>query len=304
MDRTFHLFCLILSSSTFAQSGPVFHWRLDETSGNTAYATAGSSNGTLVGSVLWDANGGHHQGAARFDGVDDRIVLGSCDLTSGGQEISLSLWVKPDFVTGMERTLIAKTSGPQAGDHVWSIAFINATALRFRLRTGGTVTELSAPPSSLFGGAWYHIVATYDGSQMRLYVNASLMGSTPKTGSVDYAPQAPASIAATSTGAQAFSGWIDDVRIYDRALPDAEILDLLFETITTTVPETTVSLKNGSLHCTTDWQRMEIMDAMGRSLASYTRTTNTVDLPPLSAGIYLVCLQGHGTRTTTRLMVP
>ncbi len=143
MDRTFHLFCLILSSSTFAQSGPVFHWRLDETSGNTAYATAGSSNGTLVGSVLWDANGGHHQGAARFDGVDDRIVLGSCDLTSGGQEISLSLWVKPDFVTGMERTLITKTSGPQAGDHVWSIAFINATALRFRLANGrhGNGTE-------------------------------------------------------------------------------------------------------------------------------------------------------------------
>lgn len=305
MERTLRLACLLLSSSSFAQSGPVFHWRLDESSGTTAYASTGGSNGTLAGSVLWDPNGGHHQGAARFDGVDDRIVLGSCDATSGGQEISLSLWVKPDFVTGMERTLIAKTTGPQASDHVWSITFINATAMRFRLRTGGIVTELATPPSSLFGGAWYHIVATYDGSQMRLYVNASLMGSTSKTGSVDYAPQAPASIAAISTGTQAFSGWIDDVRIYDRALPDAEILDLLFETITTDVPEAEVTWQNGSLRTTSDWQRMEIMDPMGRSLAHYARTTkNAADLPPLSAGFYLVCLQGHGTRTTTRVMVP
>lgn len=254
---------------------------------------------------MWDPSGGHHLGAARFDGVDDRIVLGPCDLTNGGDAISISLWFKPDFVTGMERTLIAKTVGPQLSDHVWSVALINATALRFRLKTGGTTTELATPPSSLFGGVWYHLAAVYDGGEMRLYINGGLMGNTAKSGTIGYHPQSPAALAATSNGTQPFSGWLDDVRIYDIALSDAEIIDILFEDLSTSTAERTAFGDPRSLeHLFSTYEHITICDQLGRATSINALNPTTVDLPSLSAGIYLVCLQGHGTRTALRLVVP
>lgn len=224
-------------ATTIAAQVPVYHWPLDESTGLTAHAWGGS-DGLLAGGTTWDPLGGHHQGAARFDGVNDRIVLGPCDITSGTGGFTISLWTKPDFVTGMERTLIAKAVGPQATDHIWSIAFVNGTALRFRVQAGGSTTELTTSPSSLFGGNWYHIVGVYDGAEMRLYVNAGLLGSMAMSGVIGLHPQAPAALGALSTGSQPYSGWIDDVRLYDRALDLNEITELLFATMTTDVGTT------------------------------------------------------------------
>ncbi len=306
MARQLVYSALLVSSVSFAQPSPAFYWKLDGTSGNTATAATGGSDGTLVGGVLWDPAGGHHQGAARFDGVNDRIVFGACDLTNGGDVMSISLWIKPDFVTGMERTLIAKTVGPTAADHVWSIALINSTALRFRLKTGGTTTELSTAPSSLSGGTWYHMVAVYDGTQMRVYTNGSLMGAVPKSGSIGYHPQAPASLGATSTGTEPFSGWIDDVRVYDFALSDLDIMNILFEGVTTAIPGHAIACTPTTFaQLASGYEQVTLSDAMGRTVLHRSlNTSSNVELPSLSAGIYLVCFQGHGTRTATRMVVP
>ena len=306
MERRIFYFALLVGTVSYAQPSPVFYWKLDAASGSNAVAAVGGSDGTLVGGVLWDPAGGHHQGAARFDGVNDRIVVGACDLTNGGDAISLSLWIKPDFVTGMERTLIAKTIGPNAADHVWSIALVNATALRFRLKTGGITTELSTPPSSLFGGTWYHMVAVYDGGEMRLYTNGSLMGAGPKSGSIGYHPQAPASLGATSTGTEPFSGWIDDVRVYDVALSDADIIDILFESVTTAISDPSIACSPATIQrLMIGYEELWLTDALGRTVLHRTiNTSSGLELPTLSAGIYLVCLQDHGTRTTARMVVP
>ncbi|MBK7944807.1 MAG: LamG domain-containing protein [Flavobacteriales bacterium] len=240
---------------------PLFHWPLDESSGNIAHCWGGDP-GFLAGSTTWAPTSGHHQGAARFDGVDDRIILGPCDITTGNNAITISFWAKPDFVTGMERTLVAKATGPQLSDHVWSVSFVSGTALRFRLKAGGVSSELSTPPSSIFGGTWHHIAALHDGAQMRLYLNGSLMGTAPKTGLIGLHPQAPASIGALSTGTQAFSGWIDDVRIYDRALSEPELLGLLFENMTTEMSEPSSIEMIDQQH----FETITVHDAMGRVL--------------------------------------
>jgi len=307
-QATFLLFTLHLVSAS-AQSGPAYYWLLDETSGTMAQAFSGGSPGVLQGGVLWDPIGGHHQGAARFDGVDDRILLGPCDLTNGGAQITLSLWVRPDFVTGMERTLIAKATGPTAEDHQWSIAFVNATALRFRLRTGGTTTELNTSPSSIFSGTWYHVAAVYDGAQMWLYINGGLMASTSKSGSLNFAPQAPASLGAQSTGSAPFSGWIDDVRIYDRALTGTEVIGILFEQITTGIADAphALSYRDGMLHVPAGhWTTVTIIDPSGRTVmerpVAYTLTNTEVGTLP--TGIYLVCLLGPEQRSVHRMLLP
>jgi hypothetical protein len=287
--------CLALLLCPLAASAqpPAYHWLLDESSGAVAHALAGGQDGVLAGGTVWDPGGGRYQGAARFDGVDDRIILGACDLTNGGGEFSVSLWAKADLVTGMERTLIAKAIGPALSDHIWSIAFVNGTSLRFRLRAGASATELATSPSSLFGGAWYHIAATYDGQRMRLYVNGALMADGAKTGAVAYAPQSPASLGATSTGAQPFSGWIDDPRIYGRCLSPTEVLGLVMADIATgTAQAMPLQAPEGALRCT-------VRDAAGRLLRAYpVKAGERIALDDLPRGISLFTLEcADGART-------
>ncbi|MBX2979095.1 MAG: LamG domain-containing protein [Flavobacteriales bacterium] len=264
------LLFVFLGLGSHAQSGLIHHWPLDESAGNVAQDLVSGSTGLLQAGALWAPGQGYHGGAVRTDGVDDRVLLGPCDLLNGSGGITLSLWVKPDFVTAMERTLIAKTSGPQTSDHIWSIAFVNATALRFRLRTAGTVHELSTPPSSLFGGTWYHIVASYDGSMMRLYVNGSLMAFAPASGSIGVFPAAPASLGARSTGAAPFSGWLDDVRIFDRGLSEPEILGILLGSVPTALdPPQVITDARSAANFPETWSHLRIMDLAGRTLREH-----------------------------------
>ena len=305
MDRSLLLLGAFLTiSNVCAQVVPVYHWPLDESTGLMAHAWGGS-DGTLLGGTQWDPNGGHHQGAARFDGVDDRIVLGACDITTG-DGFSISLWTKADFVTGMDRTLVAKTIGPQLADHIWSVAFTNGSALRFRLKAGGSTTELATPPASLFGGMWYHIVVTYDGAEMRLLLNGALMAEVAKSGAIGYHPQAPASLGALSTGTQLYSGWIDDVRIFDRALTDAEVLDLLFGSMTTSIDDPGSSSDLSQLlQRAAPGDRFVVRDILGRLERTLAATTlSDLDLSSLPAGIHTVCLEGLAGRQGVRVLVP
>jgi len=70
---------------------------------------------------------------------------------------------------------------------------------------------------------WSHLALTFDGAALRLYVNGQLVGSKAQTGSV------PVTSGVLSIGGnniwsdQYFSGRIDEIRIYNRALNQQEI---------------------------------------------------------------------------------
>ncbi len=290
-----------------AQPTPQFHWLLNETSGTAATEVYGGTPGLLQGGPTWAPGAGHHGGACRFDGVDDRIILGPCDMTTGTGEFSFSVWMKPDFVTAMDRTIIAKTIGPGAQDHIWSMTFVSASALRFRLRTGAQTTQLATPPSSIFSGIWYHVVGAYDGSAMRIYLNGALMAETPATGSMGFHPQAPASVAALSTGAAPFSGWVDDIRLYDVGLTQPDVIDILLEEELTTALPSTFSEPIGNDRweaLQANWARSTLIDALGRPVERPSfDPVSGVDLSGLAPGLYLVCLQEQDRRATWPIMV-
>lgn len=287
---------LLPTASLVAQPTPLFHWALNETDGTVAHDVYNNASGILQGGATWAPTAGHHGGACRFDGVSGRIILGPCDITTGTGEFSLSAWVRPDFVTAMDRTIIAKTVGTSAQDHIWSMTFVNASALRFRLRTGPATTQLSTSPSSIFSGVWYHVVGTFDGATMRIYLNGSLMAETPASGAMGFHPQAPASVAALSTGAAPFSGWIDDVRIYDRGLTQQDVIDILLDNgVATSLREDPPRLMpDGRLAMPTGhWTAGRLLDAAGRNVRGIApnQLADGFDLNGIAPGLYLVCLQ-------------
>ena len=70
--------------------------------------------------------------------------------------------------------------------------------------------------------AWTHVALTYDGTTMQLYVNGVLAASQARTGSIQ-ASSNPLWIGGNSPYGEYFQGLIDEIRIYNRALTQAEI---------------------------------------------------------------------------------
>src|SRR5690606_39718643 len=74
-------------------------------------------------------------------------------------------------------------------------------------------------------GTWLHLVGTYDGTRMRIYVNGVEQGS--KTGPESIGVNSlPLGIGAESNATRATKGAVDGVRLYDPALSAAAVADL------------------------------------------------------------------------------
>jgi hypothetical protein len=80
----------------------------------------------------------------------------------------------------------------------------------------------AAGPSAIAVGAWTYLTATYDGTAEKLYVNGQQVASVPLSRSVEVS-DGNLRIGGNAVWSEWFSGLIDEVRVYNRALPQSEI---------------------------------------------------------------------------------
>ena len=204
--------------------GLVLSLDFDETTGAALDGSASGRNGQIRGATRVAGKVGS---ALSFDGIDDWVtvldgVTGSnLDLTNG---MTLEAWVNPGAMTGWE-TVILKERGA-AGSNAMSYALYaadGAGAPPSGVVRVGTADRTVVGTSPLAAGAWAHIATTYDGVTQRLFVNGELISSRPQTGNIAAGNQ-PLRIGGNNAFAGEFyNGLIDNVRVYNRALPEAEI---------------------------------------------------------------------------------
>ena len=161
---------------------------------------------------------GRFGSALSFDGVNDLVNVAdanSLDLTTG---MTLEAWVNPASIGGAWRTVLLKETagglayGLYAGEDA-GLPSVHAY----------TTSELDTRgPSGLPPNAWSHLAATYDGAALRLYVNGAQVSSRALTGAMRVTGQ-PLRIGGNSVWGEWFSGRIDEVRVYNRALSAAQI---------------------------------------------------------------------------------
>jgi hypothetical protein len=172
--------------------------------------------GTISGAA-WSPSGrfGH---ALSFDGVDDWVTIADAnalDLTTG---MTLEAWVNPSALSGW-RTAVLKEA-PNALAYAL-YAHDNAP------RPAVTITVAGLDRSALGASAlplntWTHLAATYDGTTLRLFVNGVQVGTLAVSGPMATSAGA-LRIGGNAVWGEYFSGLIDEVRIYNRALTAAEI---------------------------------------------------------------------------------
>lgn len=93
--------------------------------------------------------------------------------------------------------------------------------IRFTITAGGVEQTITTRIGTISANKWHHIVGTYNGSQIRLYIDGIFVATAPLTGMLAVAQDLQ--IGNYPAANHYFHGLIDEVRIYNRALPIAKI---------------------------------------------------------------------------------
>lgn len=214
-------------------NGLLAHWRLDENSGTTAYDTSGNGyDGTMSGGV--DATNDSVTGAVRnaisFDGPStiNNIAIAYDTWQALSADFSLAAWVKFDpakATSGSGYRVISSQMSPTAHYFLRVENVSDSRVPQFGVR-GATGALTMTGTTDINDGNWHYIVATRTGNAHRLYLDGVQEDTTrvANTGAIDTGQDLH--IGAYNTTSENFPGFIDDVRLYNRAIDEEEITKL------------------------------------------------------------------------------
>ncbi len=202
-----------------------FNGNADDESGN-------GNHGTVYGAVLTTDRFGNAESAYNFNGVNNYIQIAFAAALHPSI-FSLSAWFNTTD-TG-RGTIITSDLDSKYCNHGYELGVYNGLGFFLTDPTSncqdGKVVW-SNNPLIINNGAWHHIVAIFDGSQMMLYVDGVLQDQIISTSTYSK-PNSYLRIGMTKNSGgydqRYFDGFIDEVRIYNRALSDTEVQELYNE---------------------------------------------------------------------------
>jgi len=208
----------------------------------TAEDIQGGNHGTLQNGT--DLTGGKVGAAFMFDGIDDFVkVPASPSLNVGaGNGFTIEAWLNPNTNDGAARPLVEWNSsdagGLTFGVHLWINEAYNGVGGQGAIYanivdTSGGFHLVGSAAGVIQPNTYQHVTLTYDkssglasiflnGEQLDLFVNGQRIGDTANIGSIT--PQTSSDLyLGHRTARPHFSGAMDEVSIYNRALSETEI---------------------------------------------------------------------------------
>lgn len=219
----------------------VLHYSFEnDPEGFAADSSPARNHGQLVGPIT------HEQTVrgkvVRLTGPNTYIASAAKTLnTDGWPAITLSAWVLLKRYTAYGVVMArGEISGSKSGGFFMQVGGRNGPLRRpGRFSVAGSELEPTSlavdadPPLKL--NEWYHLVGTYDGREISFYVNGALDSRAPATGKGAPLADDPATRLVIGNSATQpyiawpdmyFDGWLDDVRIWKRALTSSQVEQL------------------------------------------------------------------------------
>lgn len=195
-------------------------WRLVADSFDSM--TTGAIVKDIIDTTLAEEGVWYNPSALSFDGVDDRVDCGNNAVFSLTSTITLEARIKPSATISTFQRCIANENAGSG----YAFGVFATNNFEFYGGTAGNV-NLKTTSSPLAIDAWQHIAATYDTSlgsnNLKLFLNGVLV--TQKTITTPLAVSGlNLSIGSRPNGGILFAGSIDDVRIWNVARTESEIL--------------------------------------------------------------------------------
>ncbi|MDH5378372.1 MAG: GDSL-type esterase/lipase family protein, partial [Gammaproteobacteria bacterium] len=217
------LFPLIVLSAPVQSASYNGIWTFDENSGTTANDTSGKNNhGSFNGSPSWGT--GISGSGLSFSGGSDRVLVSdspSLDFASG---ITLAAWIKPSQLA--TQYVIKKATSNTTDGYELGLSSSGVVFVRFNQPSSGNTYRLNSlsnyPTDS---STWMHVVATYDGAEIKLYINGALESTKAATLSIAKNNLSLA-FGAQHDGLYPYAGMLDEIHVGPTALTALEVADL------------------------------------------------------------------------------
>ncbi len=247
--------------------GLVGWWKMNEaswngTSGEVFDSSYTENNGTRSGNAT--TTGGKYGRAGTFDGSGDYVnITANSELNISGSSITIASWVSFDVNT-RNNFILEKQAGTGKHYYFWygantSVCGASANKIVFGYRDETSFKNYcyNWTPTS---GTWYHLAATTNGDEVKIYINGINIITLPQIGNLQDSITGDLHLGAESpvSGAE-LDGRLDEVRLYRRTLTSDEITSIynyrpgpiahwkFDETSGTTAYDSTITASNGTL---------------------------------------------------------
>jgi VCBS repeat-containing protein len=208
------------------------HYRFDDAAFPITDYSGKSNSGQVVGTPVFSTDtfdDSRNSLDLGFSGADGHAIDAG-NLAISGDQLTLATWFKADsfpYVNRDSRLISQALSLAEEGE-VFSLGFVgaasNSTRLRARINVNGNILALrGGSDSNLVAGRWYHAAVTYDGINLRLYLNGNEIASSLVSGTIALDTINSLTVGSLLGTDKFFDGRIDDVRVVTRALSSQEI---------------------------------------------------------------------------------
>jgi len=210
-------------------------WNFDEGSGITAYDNTNYNHDGIINGSPW--TNGISGSALSFNGIDDHVSIthdGSLNFNPLTEKYSVSFWFSANYIPeGNTRTMIRDTLPDEFSktSYWFDVREYNTTTNNGQMFFGiydSVLADGITSPTFISLNQWYHAVGVANTTHITLYVNGSLIGTTPITIGNCENTDNNLEIGLTENwdGIKYFDGKIDEVAIYKRDLTNSEVTSL------------------------------------------------------------------------------
>lgn len=188
--------------------GLVAHYNFDEESGTVARDKAGTNHGTIKGATRVAGKVGK---AIGFDGRAGTVDFGDPAALRLTTALSIELWAKPDGPPAQGEPLLFGR-----GTETWGLTYYTDGCVWFYISSGGNQIKTAVATKE-----WSHVVGTFDGKEMKLYINGEV--KEQRTSTYPTAANSGSVLSGVDVvKGSHFAGQVDEIRVYKRALSAAE----------------------------------------------------------------------------------
>lgn len=201
----------------------IAYWTFDEGAGKTVKDMTGNGHdGKFVGDPKWVT--GKFGKALEFDGSSNYVEVPDDPRLALKKDITFTLWFKPSITINPANSNYRMLS--KNNDYFFLFNYEKLGQLGFLVKDPGGVNHVVHSITAEWKkDQWYHTAGTFDGKELKIYVNGKLENK------LSYNGEAGTSGLALWIGADDlpayYPGAIDDLRIYKRVLDDNEIIQAM-----------------------------------------------------------------------------
>ena len=218
--------------------------------GNAGDSSGNGNHGTVNGASLTSDRFGNANKAYYFNGVDNYIIIPTSPSIQPKNSISIGVWVNTEPNGNKWTPILSKRN------NYTSYPYDSYSFSRHPTNNSGKWSIGINGPNSIVGvystqlpifSSWQFLMATYDGQNVKLYVDGYFMSSLAFTDSIIYS-KLGLYVGNNSLSSQFFKGAIDDVTIHNRALSACEIKKMYYS-VSIPNPKANFTITSDSSQC-------------------------------------------------------